>query len=274
MVKSFKKGFFKTLLILKDYLGDIVIAGGWVPLIYYHYLLHDKEREPLRTKDIDLVVPERLRKKGRTVNELLKEAGFKPVFKSMDTPPFISYQADITGIEVEIEFLTDQRGRKESAVIEVQTGLHAQSLRYIYLLLKNTLLVEIDDFPLEKDTLLKVKVPTPGAFIFHKGLIFPRRTRNRKRAKDLYYIFDILANCPELGEQIIDALSKLKKIHISWFKRFLKNLKEYFPGITPKGVYLIYTQRPEGAFPNLDDAQFNQYVLEIFQRFISQLESL
>jgi len=69
MLDDFKKGFFKTLVILKDYLTEVVIAGGWASFIYHHYLLSDKERKPLRTKDIDLVVPERLRKKKRTVDE-------------------------------------------------------------------------------------------------------------------------------------------------------------------------------------------------------------
>ena len=58
---DFKKGLFKTLTILEDYLQDIVIAGGWAPLIYYHYLLSDKNLNPLRTKDIDIVVPSKLK---------------------------------------------------------------------------------------------------------------------------------------------------------------------------------------------------------------------
>ena len=45
---DFKKGLFKALSILEDYLQDIVIAGGWAPLIYYHYLLDDKNLKPLR----------------------------------------------------------------------------------------------------------------------------------------------------------------------------------------------------------------------------------
>lgn len=54
---DFKRGLFKALSILEDYLQDIVIAGGWTPLIYYHYLLSDKSLTPLKTKDIDIVVP-------------------------------------------------------------------------------------------------------------------------------------------------------------------------------------------------------------------------
>lgn len=56
MPEDFKAGFLKTLWIIRDYLSEIVIGGGWVPLIYYHYLLADKSKEPIRTRDIDLMV--------------------------------------------------------------------------------------------------------------------------------------------------------------------------------------------------------------------------
>lgn len=58
-------------------------------------LLSKKAIEPLRTKDIDIVVPEKINKKGRTIDELLKEAGLKPTFKSLHTPPVISYEGNI-----------------------------------------------------------------------------------------------------------------------------------------------------------------------------------
>lgn len=151
MANSFKKGFFKTLEILKDYLPDIVIAGGWAPLIYYHYLLFNKEIEPLRTKDIDIVVPNKLEKKAaRTIDESLIEAGFKPRFKSRHTPPVVSYEGNIEGSEVEIEFLTELKGSGEDVVIKVQKGLHAQALRFISLLLENTIVVKLADFILPR----------------------------------------------------------------------------------------------------------------------------
>ena len=49
MPEDFKAGFVKTLWILRDYLPVMVIGGGWVPLLYYHYLLADKFKEPIRT---------------------------------------------------------------------------------------------------------------------------------------------------------------------------------------------------------------------------------
>jgi hypothetical protein len=47
-----KTGFFKTLWILRNYLPEMVIGGGWVPMIYYHYVIGDKSKEPVRTRDL------------------------------------------------------------------------------------------------------------------------------------------------------------------------------------------------------------------------------
>jgi len=273
---SFKKEFFKTLVILKDYLFDIVIAGGWAPLIYYHYLLLDKSIRPLRTKDIDIVVPERLKKrKEKTVNELLLEAGFKPKFKSLHTPPVVSYEGIIGDYEVEIEFLTHKRGPKEDIVIEVQQGLLAQSLRFINLLLDNTIEVDIDDFLLADGKILRIRVPTPGAYIFQKGLIFVRRNKRLKKAKDLYYIFDILTNCQKLHNQIIDEFIRFREFYPkNWTRQFLKNLKKYFADVNAEGIHLIQSQRSTGAFPSMEEEQFAQYTLSVFHEFIPKVEAL
>jgi len=273
---NFKKEFFKTLVILKDYLLDIVIAGGWAPLIYYRYLLSDKKIRPLRTKDIDIVVPESLKKrKEKTVNELLLEAGFKPKFKSLHAPPVVSYEGIVGDYEVEIEFLTHKKGPKEDIVIEVQQGLHAQSLRFITLLLDHTIEVDIDDFLLADGKILRIRVPTPGAYIFQKGLIFVRRNKRLKKAKDLYYIFDILANCQELHNQIIDGFGRFKELYPkNWTKQFLKNLRIYFLDANAEGIHLIQTQRPPSAFPSMEEEQFAQYTLSVFNEFISKVEAL
>ena len=36
MANISKLSFLRTIWLLKDYLADIVIGGGWAPLIYYH----------------------------------------------------------------------------------------------------------------------------------------------------------------------------------------------------------------------------------------------
>jgi len=59
MPENFKTGFLKALCSIRDYLPEIVIGGGWVPLIYYHYLLGDKSKDSIRTIDIDLMVKDK-----------------------------------------------------------------------------------------------------------------------------------------------------------------------------------------------------------------------
>jgi hypothetical protein len=116
-------------------------------LLYYHYLLADKSREPMRTRDIDLYVGIHIPIVGeKSVDGLLLNAGFKPAFKSTDTPPVIHYEGIIDGEEVEIEFLTDQRGAKDDVVIEVQKGLYAEALRFISIPISHAIEVTIDDF--------------------------------------------------------------------------------------------------------------------------------
>jgi hypothetical protein len=273
MSEDFKAGFLKTLWILRDYLSVIVIGGGWVSFLYHRYLLTDKSRDPIRTRDIDLLVDIEVPIVGeKSVDRLLLEADFKPIFKSLDTTPVIHYEGTIDGEEVEIEFLTDQRGARDDVVIEVQKGLHAEALRFISIPINHAIEVQIDDFLIGgKYHLLTVKVPSPEAYIFHKGLIFERRKDKQKKAKDLYYIFDILANCPELKERIIEGLNGFEKKYPSWFSHFVRNLRNNFSDLTAGGIIMVSSQRPAGAFAKLTDEQFREYVLGVFQEFIDEL---
>lgn len=117
-------------------------------------------------------------------------------------------------------------------------------------------------------------MPSPEAYIFHKGLVFERRRDKQKKAKDLYYIFDILASCPELKERIIKGLLDFRKTYSSWFFRFIKNLQRNFSDITADGTLMISGQRPVGAFSRLLEEQFRQYVLGTFQEFIEEITAL
>ena len=266
---DFKPGFFKTLLVLQDYLPEIVIGGGWVPLIYYHYLLGDKSIYPMFTKDIDLIVPDRVPIIGaKSIERLLLNAGLKVEFKSRHNPPAICYEGQIDGDEVEIQFLTHRKGNAQNAVLKVQDDLNAQALRYISILLENPIEVEIDDLPLTTGHPLSVRVPLPGAYIFHKALIFPRRDEKLKKAKDLYYIFDILANFPQLHKRITADISMLKaKYPDNWFREFKRNLETSFAGIGSDGVDFLVGQRPADAFSSLDDNQFRHYIIGVFEDF-------
>ena len=177
-----KFAFLNSLWLLRDYLTDIVVGGGWAPLIYYHYLLGDKTRDPIRTFDIDLMVKTNVDVKGdKNIDQLLTEANLTATFKTMDTPPIIHYEGNIEGCDIEIEFLTDQEGSNPDVVIEVQKGLHAEALRYISIATDNTMAITIDDFTnQDMGEPFRVKVPTPQAYIFNKGLVFKSRKEELK----------------------------------------------------------------------------------------------
>lgn len=275
MNDPFITGFLKTLLILKDYLPVIVVGGGWAPFIYYRYLLKDKEHEPIYTRDIDFMVQTQVPVIGsKTVDQLLVEAGFEVIFKSRNIPPLIHYEGNIGGFDVEIEFLTDQIGSMPDLILEVQNGLHAEALRFISILVENTIELTIDDIISEAVTsALKVKVPTPSAYIFNKGLVFIRRRDREKRAKDLYYIFDIITGCGQIKPDIMDGLKDLSKKYPAWFRIFIKNLGLYFESSVSEGVFLVADQRPSSAFSGLDEDQFKRYVFSAFGEIIHDLNT-
>jgi hypothetical protein len=268
------RSFITTLVILRSYLSEIVVGGGWAPFLYYRYLIGDEQHAPILTSDIDLMVKHTVPTVGaKTIDQLLIEAKLTAEFKTRDNPPVIHYEGEIDGVDVEIEFLTDQTGSQSNQVLRVQEGLHAEALRYISIIVENTIGLEIDDVALLNDSKpVLVRVPTPAAYIFQKGLIFTRRRDKQKAAKDLYYIFDLLTGLSEIRENIEAECVMFSKKHAKWFVTFMRNLKHYFQNPDSEGSLHVIEQRPANAFPNLDNAQLKQFVFGTFEQFIKKLE--
>jgi nucleotidyltransferase-like protein len=273
MIDSFSIGFLRTLWILRDYLHEIIVGGGWAPFLYYRYLLQNRVYEPVRTLDIDFMVKKEVPVIGsKTVDQLLIGAGFEAKFKSRDNPALIHYEGIIEDVEVQIEFLTDQIGSNSEIVLKVQQDLHAEALRFISIIVDNVIEVTIDEpLVMQDPSCLKVKVPTPAAYIFNKGLIFNRRNSAVKKAKDLYYIFDILTGCSDLRTTIMSDFKEFAKTYSPWFKTFLKNLTAFFETPDSEGILLVLEQRPATAFTELDDNQLKHYIYGTFKEVIQEL---
>ena len=212
----------------------------------------------------------------KTIDEILtKEAKLTTAFKNLDNPAVIHYEGTIDGVEVEIEFLTDQTGSQEERVLIVQKGLHAEALRYVSIIVENTLLLEIDDAEsAQGDGPLIVQVPKPAAYIFQKGLSFPARRDKQKASKDLYYIFDILAGIPD--EYIFEGgdFEVLSGKHPAWFNQFISNLSSQFESADAEGPVRIVEQRPADALPDLDDDQLRHFAHGTMVQFIQKMEPL
>jgi hypothetical protein len=277
MMDDFARGLLKTLTVLRPYLLQIVIGGGWAPFLYYRYLAKKREHTPVLTRDIDFMVAHQIPIVGpQTIDEILtKEAKLTTAFKNLDNPAVIHYEGTIDGVEVEIEFLTDQAGSQEERVLIVQKGLHAEALRYVSIIVENTLLLEIDNAEsAQGDGPLIVQVPKPAAYIFQKGLSFPARRDKQKASKDLYYIFDILAKIPD--EYIFEGggFEVLSGKHPAWFNQFISNLSSQFESADAEGPVRIVEQRPADALPDLGDDQLRHFAHGTMVQFIQKMEPL
>jgi len=277
MTEDFARGLLRTLEVLKPYLQQIVIGGGWAPFLYYNYLSKTREHIPIFTRDIDFMVGHQVPIVGnQTIDEILtKDAKLRSDFKSIDNPAVIHYEGTIDGVEVEIEFLTDQTGSQDAKVLVVQKGLHAEALRYISIVIENTLQLQIDKLEsVQLEEPLIVKVPKPAAYIFQKGLSFPARRDKQKASKDLYYILDILTGIPEEHSLVSHDFGVLIKKHPAWFKQFLSNLNTQFKSADAEGPARIVNERPADAFPDLDDDQLRYFAHGTMEQFIQNMRSL
>lgn len=269
MADIVNEALLRALMVLKTYLPDIVISGGWVPYIYHRYVVAHPPAEPIRTRDLDLVVPERLPPKGRRpLDRLLLEAGFTPILASDAAPPVCKYAYEKGGLEIEIEFLTELKGAEELVTKTVQKGLTAQALRYVGILQQNAFPVAIKDRLADGTKVtLTANVPKPAAYIFQKGLIFPKR--KGKKAKDLYYIYDLLDNYREFRERVIADFQTFKATYPrGWTKTFVKNLERYFQDPGSEGPVLVEEQYrgPMGR------EVFRRRVHRVFQEFVKEIK--
>lgn len=70
----------KTLVVLGDYLRDIVVVGGWVPHLYRRIWPSQTAVEPRRTFDLDVAVPPRLTMGLRPrLDAMLEREGYTPI---------------------------------------------------------------------------------------------------------------------------------------------------------------------------------------------------
>lgn len=261
----------KAIDVLAPYMDEIVVVGGWVPFLYNRYGQMPSPHPLLRTMDIDVVVPRHLEERGRlTIDELLSRAGYEARIYGSDVP-VVKYE--LTSPVTEIEFLTPEIGKPGKAALAVQRGLTAQALRYLQILLENTKKIKINDTIYGSDISLVVTVPSPGAFIYQKGLTLSPSSRrpSTKVSKDLYYIFSFVDSCKELRDSIPAEINALQSRYAArWFRSFISNLNKYFPESGGEGPALVATQY-SGHMPA---ETFRNYAYRTFRGFVQALQEI
>lgn len=206
-----------------------------------------------------------------SLRKLLLHDGFEEHFVGTANPPASCFRKEIGDVNVELEFLTPQIGAVENETLRVQTDLAAQALRYSDILLEDPLLARIRE-PIDGRTAeIEIYVPRPAAFIFQKGLAFTKRLDSLKKAKDLYYLFDIIAGYPEMVSEIEQGMATFKTDRPAWFRKFVSNLDSYFIVDGATGPRMIVEQRSTDAYNNLNDDQLEQFCRSKISEFVSRI---
>lgn len=255
----------EALTPIKKYLSDLVLVGGWVPLLNKFYNdSYDYNDIPILTTDVDLVCPFSLPVKEDEIDSLLITAGFISQLGGLDAPPVCKY---VNESGIEIEFLTPRKGWGTEDNIHVQKKLLAQSLRYLDILLEHKTLLKITG------TDLKIYTPELPAFIYQKALSFPSRTSEAKKAKDLYYIYQVL-DSSNMDDFIHHLKQQIFPAHPEpWTVKSIKNLESQFKGIDDMGVDSVFRQTKELTGYAGDEILEKRKIFKTFTEFTDRLKS-
>lgn len=194
-------------------LKDVMLIGSWCIPFYQNYFSRIKYSTAIRTRDVDFLIPyPRDIRANANIPDLLKDLGF-----------IISYRGTKGYIKLEhpdliVEFLSPERGKGTDGPISIpKLGVNAVALRFLNFLIEDTIKVKIENF--------EVWLPHPINFALHKLIIFQRRLKEEKAAKDRNAAIEILNALITKGEAAI-----IKRVFNSmipkWQKKVIDGLKD------------------------------------------------
>jgi hypothetical protein len=167
---------FFTILSELDKAGilkSLILIGGWCQKLYRIYFNNPVELSPLRTADIDFLIPLPIQiEKKIDLSSVLAKLGFDETFSTS-----AGYRKYVHP-DLEIEFLVTEVGRATDKPFHVKIlNINAQRLRYLNILQKDPIIIDVND--------IKVTVANPSAFVINKLITSTRRKNKQKREKDL-----------------------------------------------------------------------------------------
>jgi hypothetical protein len=168
------KAFINVLRALhsEGLLKEILIVGGWSQHLYRRHFHNPPALSALRTYDLDLLLPRRLRvSPPLQLGSLMLELGYEESTALDGSTRYISEALNV-------EFLVPEIGPGSSRSYRVASlGINAQPLRLLEMLQAHPMTIPYEGLP--------VRVPDPVDFAFHKLLISKRRRDSRKAEKDI-----------------------------------------------------------------------------------------
>ncbi len=202
----------------------VELIGSWCFHLYQKHL--GAEKFPLRTQDIDFLIPNPFH--GKEHSDFIRqfeEMGFNREFKRDGT-------LYLWNAELKIEFITPEKGRGTIGSVKIKKlGVNAIPLRFVGLLLNNPTTII--------DNGLKILVPNPANFCLHKLIVASRRRKLDKGVKDLQQAVctSVVVNRKEMRE-LFDSLPKKWKQAIL---NMLEKAKQELPLLNEQISTLSFT---------------------------------
>jgi len=150
--------------------AGLEIIGSWCFLLYQKHL--PMEKYPLKTEDLDILVPWPFKGKAFDLGAFLQRMGFRQHFNPDGSMFF-------TGNGMKVEFLTRKRrdGTKPPRFMK-EIALAPQEMRFLDILIAEPIVLKVGRG-------IRAKVPAPSAFLLHKLIIAARPERRNKKEKDI-----------------------------------------------------------------------------------------
>jgi hypothetical protein len=182
-----------TRLNKEDILRDIILIGGWCPLVYKEYFGNPVEISMQRTADLDFLIPNPPRiHKDVDISLILEELGFDRKVSLLG-----GYEKYVHP-DLEVEFLTPEKGKgREKPYAIDKLHINAQGLRYLDLIQSHTMKTYCNG--------ISINVPEPTAYVLHKFIISNKRKKSFKKEKDI-------ETARQLGEYLLEKMNQRKKM--------------------------------------------------------------
>lgn len=164
------RSILKKMTEEKLWESGLEIIGTWCFLLYQRHLPMDKY--PLKTEDLDILVPLPFKGKPFDISGYLRSLGFRQDFHADGTMSF-------SGNLMKVEFLAPDKGsgRRLAPYIR-EISVTPQMLRFVDILLAEPIVLSVARG-------IKARVPAPAAFSLHKLIISTRKGRRAKMDKDI-----------------------------------------------------------------------------------------
>ena len=194
-------------------LKDVVLVGSWCTLFYKDFFGTTQYRASLKTRDMDLLIPEPSTIEAQAdVAELLKDLGFVVGFTGSEGYIRLEHP------ELIVEFLVPERGRGSKKPYRLpQLGLNAQPLRFLEFLAQDTITADVEG--------VSVRLPQPANFALHKLVVLSRRAGRAKQAKDKEAAMKVLEALIDQGQD--DSIRKaFDSMPRRWQGKVIKQLAD------------------------------------------------